>query len=130
MRVPNQAGLYEVDSSVPALIGTRCGTCQATFYPPLTIGCATCGSVALVPVTLGAAGELYSFATVHRHRGKDIETPFTVGEISLDDGPLVRGLMTANDGYAIGDRVVAEWVVVGANEAGEDIVEPRFGTTK
>src|SRR3954454_8548514 len=127
MPVPREAGLYEVEAAVPVLNGTRCETCGSTYFPPLPIGCATCGSEALVSVTLVAAGELYSFATVHLHRAKDIEAPFTVGEISLDDGPLIRGVMTTNDGFAIGDRVVAEWVVVGADEAGEDIVEPRFG---
>src|ERR1700709_2782258 len=113
MTVPSQAGLYDVDAAVPALNGTRCDTCGSTFFPPLTIGCATCGSQALVAVPLTAAGELYSFATVHRQRAKDIEAPSPGGEISLDDGPLIRGVMTANDGFAIGDRVVAEWVVVG-----------------
>src|SRR4051812_32038999 len=113
MTTPSQTGLYEVNADVPTLNGTRCDACGSTFFPPVAIGCATCGSEALVAVPLTAAGELYSFATVHLHRGKDIEAPFTVGEISLDDGPLIRCLLTANDGFAIGDRVVAEWVVVG-----------------
>ncbi len=130
MATASQPELYEVDAAVPALKGTRCDVCGSTSFPPMTIGCATCGSDALVSVPLVAAGELYSFATVHLHRAKDIEVPFTIGEISLDDGPLIRAVMTTNDGFAIGDRVVAEWVVVGADDAGTDIVEPRFGRAK
>ncbi len=57
---------------------------------------------------------------------KQIDPVGPVGEIVLDDGPLIRCVMKANNGFAIGDRVAAEWVVVGTDDAGEHIVEPRF----
>ena len=122
MPVPAHPGLYEVTTSPPQLNGTRCGGCGATFFPPLAIGCEVCGSTDLGQVTLAARGRLHSFATVHRHRGADIEAPFTVGEVILDDGPIVRVTMVGNDGFAIGDPVQAEWAVLG-----DDKVEPRFG---
>jgi uncharacterized OB-fold protein len=78
-------------------------------------------------VTLAGRGRLHSFATVHLHRGGDIEAPFTMAEIELDDGPVIRATMVANDGFAIGDRVEAEWVVVKVDDDGQETVEPRFG---
>ena len=127
MAVAAHPGLYDATAPAPVLNGTRCVTCAALFFPPLTLGCAVCGSTALDDTRLAAAGELRSFATVHLHRGNDIEAPFTVGEIVLDDGPVIRALLTSNDGFAIGDRVVAEWVVVGVDDEGVESVEPRFG---
>jgi uncharacterized protein len=128
--VPAHPGLYDVTAETPALDGTRCGGCGATAFPPLTIGCEVCGSPDLRPVTLAARGALHSFATVHLHRGKDIAAPFTVGEIVLDDGPVIRATLTGNEGFAIGDRVVAEWTVVAVDETGEATVEPRFGPAR
>lgn len=126
MAVAAHAGLYDATAPVPVLNGTRCGACEAVFFPPLDVGCAVCGSTQLVGTPLSAAGELHSYATVHLHRGRDIEAPFTIGEVVLDDGPVIRAVLIGNDGYEIGDRMAAEWVVVGADGAGSELVEPRF----
>jgi uncharacterized OB-fold protein len=127
MRVPAHPGLYDVSGSPPVLKGTRCGSCGVSFFPPLTIGCEACGSPDVEEMDLAARGRLHSFATVHRHRSGDIEAPFTIAEIVLDDGPVIRATMTTNDGFAIGDLVEAEWVVNAVDDAGRETVEPRFG---
>ncbi|MFT3855503.1 MAG: zinc ribbon domain-containing protein [Ilumatobacteraceae bacterium] len=125
MAVAAHRGLYDVDAAVPVLRGTRCGSCGAVFFPPLGIGCAACGSTELADAELAAEGDLHSFATVHLYRGKDVEAPFTVGEIVLAGGPVIRAMLTSDD-IAIGDRVVAEWAVTGVDDDGAEIVEPRF----
>lgn len=127
MVVPAHVGLYDVEGSAPILNGSRCGVCSAVFFPPMELGCAACGSSDLIDTHLAATGVLHSFATVHLHRGQDMEAPFTVGEVVLDGGPVVRVILVGNDGHVIGDRVVGEWVVVGVDDADVDIVEPRFG---
>ena len=126
MVVPAQPGLYDAGAALPVLLGTRCGGCGAASFPPAAIGCEVCGSVDLQATTMAAAGTLHTFATVHLHRGADVKAPFTVAEIVLDDGPVIRALLTSNDGFAIGDRVVAEWAAVDVGEAGAERVEPRF----
>lgn len=126
VKVAAQAGLYDITAPTPVLAGTRCGACSAVFFPPVGIGCPVCGATELEAMALAAAGTLHSQATVHLHRGKDIDAPFTVGEIALDDGPLVRALLTS-DALEIGDRVTAEWVVAGTDDDGADKIEPRFG---
>jgi uncharacterized protein len=125
-RVAAHPALYDAAMPRPTLNGTRCGACGGTFFPPLAIGCERCGSADLRPVTLAARGRLHSFATVHFHRGGDIEAPFTVGEIVLDDGPVIRATMAANEGLAIGDPVAADWVVLRVGDDGQETVEPRF----
>ena len=85
MRQAAHPGLYDVDSDVPALRGTRCKGCGTTFFPALGIGCEVCGAhdSSLEPISLAATGVLHSVATVHLHQGHDIEAPFAIGEIQL-----------------------------------------------
>jgi uncharacterized OB-fold protein len=92
------------------------------------VGCDACGAGqdALLTLELPARGTLHSFAVVHVHHG-DLEAPFTIGEVQLDDGPLVR--VTMCDGpVAIGDHVQAQWATITTDENGDEIVEPRFAS--
>ena len=126
-QAPAHKGLYDPNQDVPALLGSSCAQCNTNFFPPLAVGCERCGHPELVPVTLAAAGKVHATATVHLHMGKDIEAPFTVAEIALDDGPLIRALLTeVIDADVIGARATGEWVCVEQNEEGQDVVEPRF----
>lgn len=126
-RVAADSGLYDPDASSPVLTGSRCGECDSIFFPPLAIGCEVCGHEGIESIPIAAAGTLYSVATVHRHSGKGIEAPFTVAEIALDDGPLIRALLAEPaEREAIGRRVKAVWTVLRTDEAGNEVVEPRF----
>ena len=50
-----------------------------------------------------------------------------MAEIALDDGPLIRALLTeVTDEDVIGVRATGEWVCMEQNEQGQDVVEPRF----
>ena len=69
-------------------------------------------------------------ATVHVHRGKDIDAPFTMAEVKLDDGPLIRAtLLDVVDIDVIGRRVEAQWIQTHTDDEGVAIVEPRFALT-
>jgi uncharacterized OB-fold protein len=100
-------------------------SCHQLFFPPLDLGCPGCGATELEDAALEARGVLYSQATVHAHRD-DTETPFTVGEVVLDGGPLIRALLTS-DCLALDERVEAIWVQVAVVDEGIVTVEPRFG---
>lgn len=122
-----QHGLYDPSEETPSLNGSRCSTCDTSFFPPLSIGCERCGNPNLIPATLAARGKIHAAATVHLHAGKDIEAPFTVAEILLDDGPLIRGLLTeVTEEDVIDARVAGEWVITGQDDEGNDTLEPRF----
>ena len=95
----------------------------------MTVGCEVCGAPEdqLANTPIAAAGTVHSVATVHLHRGKDIEAPFTMAEVKLDDGPLIRAtLLEVVEFDAIGRRVEAQWVQTHTDDEGAAIVEPRF----
>lgn len=130
-RVAAQPELYSANAeTTPALNGGRCQACGYVFFPPQHYGCEACGAPPekLEPVSIRGSGTLHSFATVHLHQSKSIETPFTVGVIVLDDGPTTRSLLTArtDEGLKIGDRVESVLVPSGSDEHGNEVVELRF----
>jgi uncharacterized OB-fold protein len=129
MRQAAHPGLYDVDTEVPTLRGSRCSECGTTFFPALGIGCEVCGAgeSSLEPIALNPTGVLHSVATVHLHQGHDIEAPFAIGEIQLDAGPLIRATMREPLGLeSIGQRVDAAWFTLRTDDEGRDVVEPRF----
>ena len=128
MRVAAHKGLYDITGDRPVLQGTRCASCNTTFFPVLSLGCEVCGSTQLDAIVLEATGVLHSVATVHLYQGHDIEAPFAIGEIQLDAGPLIRATMAeVVERDAIGARVAASWATLRADDEGNDVVEPRFG---
>ena len=128
MRVAAHRGLYDISADRPVLQGTRCASCNTTFFPSLSLGCEVCGSTQLDAIVLEATGVLHSVATVHLYQGHDIEAPFAIGEIQLDAGPLIRATMAeVVERDAIGARVAASWATLRADDDGNDVVEPRFG---
>ena len=128
MRVAAHKGLYDISADRPVLQGTRCASCNTTFFPVLSLGCEVCGSTQLDAIVLEPTGVLHSVATVHLYQGHDIEAPFAIGEIQLDAGPLIRATMAeVVERDAIGARVAASWATLRADDDGNDVVEPRFG---
>ena len=99
--------------TIPRLTGGKCRACGYVFFPPQRYGCESCGAPPekLEAAELRGCGRLHSYATVHLYQGKDIEAPFTVGLIVLDDGPAIRSILTdrTDEGLAIGDRMAACW---------------------
>ena len=71
-------------------------------------------------MAIEGAGVLRSVAVVHRHGGGSIEVPFTVGEIALDAGPMVRAVLMGPGPFAIGDRVSSTLFGVIAKAAPND----------
>ena len=128
MRVAAQPDLYDAGGDVPRLRGTRCTACGRASFPPITIGCDSCGAPEdrLQSADLAATGLLHSIATVHRHHGQP-PAPFTVAEVLLEDGPLVRAMVApGSEGLRIGESVTGIWQVIRTDDAGNDVVEPAF----
>jgi uncharacterized protein len=125
------AELYSPDAADnPVLNGGKCRACGYVFFPPQRYGCESCGALPekLEAAELRGRGRLHSYATVHLHQGKDIEAPFTVGLIVLDDGPAIRSMLTerSDAGLAIGDRMASVLVAAGTDPDGNEMVELRF----
>jgi hypothetical protein len=102
------------------------------YCPPLGLGCEVCGATndALEPATIAAVGTVHSLAEVYVHHGKP-QAPFTIAEVQLDAGPLIRAMLTGDGGpIGIGDTVSALWTVTDTTDRGDDIVEPAFSATQ
>lgn len=124
-----QPGLYDPGDATPRFAASTCAACGTVSFPAMTVGCEVCGAPEdqLADTPIAAAGTLHSVATVHLHRGKDIKAPFTMAEVKLDDGPLIRAtLLDLVEVDAIGQRVEAQWVQTHTDDEGVAIVEPRF----
>lgn len=128
MRVAAQPRLYSADSEVPSLAGTRCSVCGRVYFPPLSLGCEVCGAEEreLHLIKLEAAGVIHSHATVHVQHG-EFPAPFTIAEIQLFGGPLIRAVLSRGRGTPeIGQAVSAVWAIVKVDDNGDVIVEPVF----
>jgi uncharacterized OB-fold protein len=80
----------------PAFRAVKSRSGHITF-PPQHYGCQVSGETGddLQDVLLTGRGRLAAIATVHIHPQPLPPVPFTVVEVELDDGPTVRGLLSA-----------------------------------
>ena len=92
-----KSALYAPDTSsgIPVLHGGRC-VCGYTFFPMQTFGCEQCGRTGddLQPIELSGCGRLVATAAVYVHSDRKRPTPFVIGTVALDDGPVIRTLLT------------------------------------
>jgi len=111
----------------PALRGIQC-RCGHRAFPPQQRGCEVCGAYgdALVQILLSGCGRLLASAIVHRHAAAYPRVPFTVVEVALDDGPVVRGLLhgTAPAGLEPGTMMLTGFETVQID--GETLRDLRF----
>lgn len=93
--------------TLPGPRGVHCRACGTTLWPPQEYGCERCGAdgTQLQLVELPGSGVLTSYAAVYSH--PQLPTPYTVVEVVLDGGQLVRGLWSAGPEPVVGTRVAA-----------------------
>lgn len=107
--------------SHPALLGGECD-CGYVFFPFQSYGCERCGRTNLRKRALSGRGKLIASARVHLHASKTREAPFTVGAITLDDGPIVRTLLVDDDKpFRPGDVVVTALAPIRDAEGNEKL---------
>jgi uncharacterized OB-fold protein len=88
------------------LLVQRCRACgHHQLYP--RPWCVVCYAVDVEWVKAGGSGTLYSKTTMHVSVRPELEPPYTVGLVELDEGPRVLALDAATAG--IGERVLVEW---------------------
>ena len=114
----------------PALRAVRC-RCGYVAFPPQRRGCEVCGGTgdALSERLLTGRGRLLSQATVHRHAQAAPPVPFTVVEVAMADGPVVRALLASR---AVGELspgtelvTTLETVVIGEQPVRDLRFEPK-----
>jgi uncharacterized OB-fold protein len=106
-----------LDHGLQCLVGSRCGNCGALSWPARAV-CNRCGSAAIEQARLARSGALLTYTQVWVQR-PGLEPPYTLGQVQLDDGPLV---FTHVRGLAEGSRVPLPVEVV----VGEEGAVPAF----
>ncbi|MCC7163194.1 MAG: Zn-ribbon domain-containing OB-fold protein [Anaerolineae bacterium] len=89
------------------LVGSVCSKCAAKYFPPRQV-CPKCRGTEFEPLRFSGNGELYSFTTLRSApAGFESYTPYSVGMVKLDEGPLVEAMLTDvnEDELAIGMRM-------------------------
>jgi uncharacterized protein len=86
----------------------RCATCQLYTHPPREV-CRHCRSEEIGPHPVAGTGTIDSYTVNHQAWAKDMEVPFVIARVRLDDAPGVY--LTTNivncpaDEVEIDDRV-------------------------
>lgn len=76
------------------LVGNVCLKCGAKHFPPRQV-CTKCRGTEFEPFRFDGQGELYSFTTLRAApAGFEAYTPYAVGMVKLDQGPLVEAMLT------------------------------------
>jgi hypothetical protein len=91
------------------LLCQRCGRCSSLRWTPRSV-CPECLSFESDWVEIRPTGHLYSYTTYYRAFDKRFaaDVPYSVGQIQLDDGPRMIGLLQADPAaIVVGGRVRA-----------------------
>jgi uncharacterized OB-fold protein len=86
---PGSASRPRYDAAGGRLVGSRCSNCGAVSWPSRAV-CYRCGQPLMTECAFAQTGSLLTFTTVWVAR-PGIEPPSVLGQIKLDDGPLVFG---------------------------------------
>jgi uncharacterized OB-fold protein len=95
-RVPAIEGWFTLDEETPALLGTRCTSCGATFFPRETSFCRNpaCAGNAFEEVPLSRRGRLWSATDNHYAPpapfvATDPFEPYAIAAVELEQEKLV-----------------------------------------
>lgn len=93
------------DGDTALLWGRHCAACATDSFPPQDYGCVVCGAYGdtFEACSLPAEGTLLTFTAVQVHETEPV--PFSLGDVELDCGPVVRGRLAADVAPQIGARV-------------------------
>lgn len=90
-----------------------CGACFGTQHPPRAV-CISCGRTDdLTLREAGGRGVVDSFTVVHRAPAKDLEVPYVIARVRLDEGPILLTRLEGRDdveSWQIDERVTVGWV--------------------
>ncbi len=76
------------------LVGSKCLSCGARYYPPRNSSCIKCGGE-LVDVELPRRGKLLSYTVIYQAPGiYRFASPYIVGFIELEDGTRLFAMLT------------------------------------
>ncbi|MEM8936344.1 MAG: OB-fold domain-containing protein, partial [Pseudomonadota bacterium] len=94
------------------LLIMACDACNHRIHPPQLV-CPKCLSNNVTPIQSSGRGRIYSYTVNHQKWSPDMETPYVIAVIDLDDQPGVRLTATIRgcpvDDVFIGAAVMADF---------------------
>lgn len=87
-----------------------CASCDHVQHPPRAL-CTQCGSTdsqRLLPAA--GTGTVDTFTVVHRAPRPDVEAPYVIARVQLDEGPILLTRLVDERDWTIGDPVTVDWV--------------------
>jgi uncharacterized protein len=112
----------------PALRAVRSRSGHISF-PPQHYGCQSSGEHGndLQDVLITGRGRLRAIATVRISVPPSLPSPYTVVEVALDDGPVVRGLLASSQRLPLtAGAVLVTCLEEVSNQTGERVRDLRF----
>lgn len=116
--------LVEPGSNRPKLRARRCA-CGYVACPPQGYGCERCGEPAssATDAVLETRGVLTALTTVYAH--PKLQTPYGVGRVTLDGGPVLDVRLDGEPELSIGSRVEGR-LVAAQDGAGASALDLHF----
>jgi uncharacterized OB-fold protein len=94
------------------LLVQGCTACGSTQHPPraVCIGCGATDSLTWRPAT--GRGSVDTFTIVHRAPRPDLDVPYVIARVRLDEGVVLLTRLVGRDpdDWTIDDRVAVDWL--------------------
>lgn len=133
-RLPVTEGLFEETAEGARLLGSRCTTCNSTYFPKSPV-CHNpkCSGSAVEDASFGPAGKLWSYSVQHYAppapaKFDEPYEPYTLGLVDLPEGLRVLGRMSTDDPNALEVGMNVELVIerIHSDDDGNDVVSWMF----
>ena len=88
----------------------QCSDCEHLQHPPRAL-CTACASMEHLRLTEASGrGEVDSYTVIHRAPRPDVEVPYTVARVRLEEGPILLTRLVGSNEWQIGDPVTVDWL--------------------
>lgn len=106
------------------LLGLKCDSCGTITCPPKLV-CCECAGLDLEIVELSGKGRIKTFTTTYvAPKGREVEAPYTIVIVALDEGPWITGNLVDIDPARVTMDVVGRRVTLGHKVFPGDIYSP------
>jgi len=106
------------------LLGLKCLSCGNITCPPKLV-CHECTSTDLEVVELNGTGIIKTFTTTYvAPKGREVEAPYTIVIVKLDEGPWITGNLIDIDPAKVTMKVIGRKVNLGHKVFPGDLYSP------
>ncbi len=106
------------------LLGLKCQTCGIITCPPKMV-CQECAGTDQEIVELSGKGEIRTFTTTYvAPLGREVEAPYTIVIVALDEGPWITGNLIEIDPSKVDMNIIGRKVSLGHKVFPGDLYAP------